>query len=74
MNATHFVPGQFIDIQSRSRDKGFQGVMKRWGFKGQSATHGTSRAHRSPGSIGQRKVCLNVQSASYDLHFITDSW
>jgi large subunit ribosomal protein L3 len=30
--------------------------MKRWGFKGQPATHGTSLSHRSPGSIGQRKT------------------
>ena len=33
--------------------KGFQGVMKRWGFKGQGASHGNSKAHRKPGSTGQ---------------------
>jgi hypothetical protein len=32
--------------------KGFQGVMKRWGFKGQPASHGNSLAHRAAGSIG----------------------
>ena len=32
--------------------KGFQGVMKRWGFKGQPASHGNSKAHRAPGGIG----------------------
>ena len=31
------------------------GVMKRWGFKGLPASHGVSLAHRSPGSIGNRK-------------------
>lgn len=31
------------------------GVMKRWGFKGQPASHGVSLAHRAPGSIGNRK-------------------
>jgi hypothetical protein len=31
--------------------KGFQGVMKRWGFKGQNATHGNTKSHRAPGSI-----------------------
>ena len=32
--------------------KGFQGVMKRWGFAGQPASHGNSKAHRAGGSIG----------------------
>lgn len=31
--------------------KGFQGVMKRWGFKGQPATHGQTKTHRRPGAI-----------------------
>jgi len=60
LNAAHFLPGQWVDVQGRSKDKGFQGVVKRYGFKGQSATHGTSLAHRSPGSIGQRKVLLMI--------------
>lgn len=55
INAAHFLPGQLIDTKSTSKDKGFQGVMKRWHFGGQSASHGTSLAHRSGGSIGQRK-------------------
>lgn len=32
--------------------KGFQGVMKRWGFKGQPATHGQTKTHRRPGASG----------------------
>lgn len=32
--------------------KGFQGVMKKWGFSGQPASHGNSLAHRAAGSIG----------------------
>ncbi|KAJ3177006.1 54S ribosomal protein L3 [Geranomyces variabilis] len=51
--AAHFVPGQFVDCQATSTAKGFQGAMKRWGFSGQKATHGTSLAHRSLGSTGQ---------------------
>ena len=35
--------------------KGFQGAMKRHGFRGQPASHGTSVTHRSLGSTGQRK-------------------
>ena len=33
-------------------DRGFQGVMKRWGFKGMPASHGVTKTHRRPGSIG----------------------
>ena len=50
----HFVPGQYVDIQSTSIGKGFQGGMKRWGFKGLPASHGVSLAHRSIGSTGNR--------------------
>jgi large subunit ribosomal protein L3 len=50
--AGHFVPGQFLDVQSKTRGKGFQGVMKRWNFKGQRATHGVSKTHRQMGSTG----------------------
>lgn len=32
--------------------KGFQGVMKRWGFKGQPASHGQTKTHRRPGASG----------------------
>jgi len=41
---------------------GFQGVMKRWGFKGGPASHGVSLWHRRPGSIsskGLKKVLKN---------------
>lgn len=42
---------KFVDVIGTSKGKGFQGVMKRYGFGGQPATHGTERKHRSPGSI-----------------------
>ncbi len=41
-----------VDIVGTSKGRGFQGVIKRHGFKGGRATHG-SMFHRSPGSIGQ---------------------
>jgi large subunit ribosomal protein L3 len=47
-----FAPGQQVDVIGTSKGKGTAGVMKRHGFKGLSATHGTQRKHRSPGSIG----------------------
>jgi len=43
---------KYVDVIGTSKGKGFQGGMKRWGFKGQLATHGVERKHRSPGSIG----------------------
>lgn len=42
----------YVDVIAVSKGKGFQGSMKRWGFKGQLASHGVERKHRSPGSIG----------------------
>lgn len=50
--ATHFKPGDVVDIRAKTVDRGFQGVMKRWGFKGQPATHGQTKTHRRPGNIG----------------------
>ena len=46
-------PGDFIDVTGVSRGKGFTGAMKRHGFKGQGASHGNHKKHRSPGSVGQ---------------------
>ena len=43
--------GDLVDVQGTSKGKGFQGVMKRHGFKGGGAAHG-SGFHRAPGSIG----------------------
>jgi large subunit ribosomal protein L3 len=51
INADIFAPGDIIDVTGTSIGKGFQGVIKRWGFKGGRASHG-SRFHRAPGSIG----------------------
>ena len=42
---------RFIDVTATSKGKGFQGVMKRWGFHGGRATHG-SKFHREPGGTG----------------------
>ena len=42
---------KFVDVVGTTKGKGFTGVMKRYGFKGQPASHGVERKHRSPGSI-----------------------
>ncbi|KAF8343992.1 mitochondrial 50S ribosomal protein L3 [Cantharellus anzutake] len=52
LSSIHFVPGQFVDVAGKSTGKGFAGVMKRWGFGGQPASHGTSLTHRSAGGTG----------------------
>jgi len=41
-----------VDVIGTSKGKGFQGAMKRHGFHGQPASHGASKIHRAPGSIG----------------------
>src|SRR5262245_24100741 len=53
--ASHFVPGQFVDVTGVTIGKGFAGSMKRWNFGGLRATHGVSISHRSHGSTGNRQ-------------------
>jgi len=48
-----FEAGQKVDVCGTSIGKGFQGVIKRYNFAMQDATHGNSLSHRAPGSIGQ---------------------
>ena len=43
-----------VDVTGTTKGKGFQGVVKRWGFKGGPRTHGQSDRQRHPGSIGMR--------------------
>jgi len=45
---------KFVDVTATSKGKGYAGGVKRWGFKGQPATHGVERKHRSGGSVGGR--------------------
>lgn len=51
-----FAAGQKVDVSGTSKGKGFQGVIKRWNFSMQDATHGNSLSHRAPGSIGQNQT------------------
>src|SRR5690349_21899402 len=52
LTADVFAEGSLVDVVGTSKGKGTAGVMKRHGFKGLGASHGTQRKHRSPGSIG----------------------
>jgi large subunit ribosomal protein L3 len=55
LTVSAFSDGQYVDVTGQSRGKGFQGVIKRWNFSMQDATHGNSLSHRAPGSIGQNQ-------------------
>lgn len=51
-----FSEGQIVDVIGTSIGKGFAGVVKRYHFHMQDATHGNSLSHRAPGSIGQNQT------------------
>ncbi|KAJ8921075.1 hypothetical protein NQ315_015871 [Exocentrus adspersus] len=52
INALHFQVGNYVDVRGKTIDRGFQGVMKRHGFKGMPASHGVTKTHRRGGCIG----------------------
>ena len=47
-----FAVGQKVDVQGTTQGKGFAGAIKRHHFSSNRASHGNSRSHNSPGSIG----------------------
>src|ERR671910_2058601 len=52
IKANVFEPGELVDVVGVTKGKGFASSMKRHNFSGLSASHGTERKHRSPGSVG----------------------
>lgn len=52
LTASHFTVGQWVDVFGRTQERGFQGGMQRWGFKGMPATMGVTKSHRRIGAIG----------------------
>jgi large subunit ribosomal protein L3 len=54
LSAEFVKPGDFVDLTSMSKGKGYQGVMKRYNYAGGFKSHGASLVHRSLGSIGNR--------------------
>ncbi len=52
IGADIFAVGQLVDVTGTSQGKGYAGVIKRHHFKSNRATHGNSRSHNVPGSIG----------------------
>ncbi len=53
LTVDQFQIGDNVSLSGVSKGKGFQGVIKRWGFHGGPKTHGQSNKFRAPGSIGQ---------------------
>lgn len=51
-----FAEGQKVDVSGITKGKGYAGVIKKYHFASQDATHGNSLSHRAPGSIGQRQT------------------
>lgn len=51
-----FTAGQYVDVSGLTKGKGFAGTVKRYNFRTQDASHGNSRSHRVPGSIGQNQT------------------
>lgn len=52
LTVDQFVEGEYIDITSRSKGRGFAGVVKKFNFRGGPKTHGQSDRLRTPGSVG----------------------
>ena len=52
ITANVFKPGDKVRVSGMSKGKGFQGGVKKWGFKGMGASHGVKHHHRTIGSVG----------------------
>lgn len=51
-----FKEGNYVDVVGHTKGRGFTGVMKAWNFHGARASHGVSKAHRTPGSCGGKRA------------------
>lgn len=52
LSVKQFEVGDRVTVRATTKGKGFQGVVKRWGFKGGPKSHGKKHTQRTPGSIG----------------------
>lgn len=52
MSVDQFEIGDIVTVRGTTKGKGFQGVVKRWNFKGGPKSHGQKHTLRTPGSIG----------------------
>jgi len=58
--ASHFRVGDYVDVGAKTIGFGFQGVMKRFGFKGGPRSHGATKFHRKRGTVGSGRVNRNL--------------
>ncbi len=56
LSVSIFSEGDYVDVRGRTLGCGFAGTVKRYNFRTQDASHGNSRSHRVPGSIGQNQT------------------
>lgn len=56
VKADSFTVGEKVQVTASTKGKGFQGVVKRWGFAGGPRSHGASDRERAPGSLGTRTI------------------
>lgn len=56
LTAAEFEGATLVDVQGTSKGRGFAGAMKRHGFKGTSASHGTSKVHRRVGGLASQRT------------------
>lgn len=69
LTVSHFRVGDYVDVLGKTRDYGFQGVIKRWKFKGQPKLYGVTKAHRRPGTIARgRKLMGPVKGTKMPGH------
>lgn len=54
LTVSNFLPGELVSVSASSTGRGFQGVVRRHGFKGGPASHGHRDVLRKPGAIGGR--------------------
>src|SRR5256885_9278555 len=54
IGASLFAKGDYVDAIGVTKGRGFEGVVKRWRFRGGDMTHGAKGWHRRNGAIGQR--------------------
>ncbi len=69
-----FTPAMRVDVRGKSKGRGFQGVVKRWGFAGGPDSHGSSLFHRRPGSIGTSTFPGRVLKGKKMAGHMGDKW
>ena len=65
ITAEVFAEEKLVDVAGITKGRGFAGPVRRWGFAGMPASHGTSKKHRAPGSIGASAYPARVAKGTH---------